>query len=130
MIDRELRQRARNVAADSEDPHAHLKLGLALFRTGDLDAPRAALVRAAELAPRREAPRAALREALARLAACDLPDATGTVGPYVVRRLLHAVNDEAPLRTFLAADLKKLRRVVLRLRSHLGGPSGGRTKPE
>src|SRR5271163_3475660 len=125
MIDREVRTRAREAQADAEDPHAHLRLGLALFRAGDLDAARAALLRASELAPQREAPRTALREVLAQVAARDLPDANGNINGYAVRRLLHSVHDEAPLRTFLAADLKKLRRIVLRLRSYVG-----RTEPE
>src|SRR3954466_9843307 len=106
MIDREIRSRAREVALDVEDPNAHLRLGLALLRTGDLDGARAALLRASELAPRREAPRAALREVLAQVAARDLPDAEGDIGPYCARQMLRAVNDEAPLRTFLASDLK------------------------
>jgi serine/threonine-protein kinase len=120
MIDRKVRSRAREAAVRDDDPHAHLRLGLALFRTGDLDGARAAFLRAAELAPGREAPEAALREVLAHLAARDLPDADGRVGGYATRCLLHAVNDEAPLRTFLAADLKKMRRVLLRLRSYVG----------
>jgi hypothetical protein len=125
MIDREIRIRAREAALDAEDPNAHLRLGLALLRTGDLDAARAALLRASELAPRREAPRAALREVLAQVAARDLPTAQGTVAGYATRLLLRSVNDEAPLRTFVAADLKRMRRVILRLRSYVG-----RTRPE
>ena len=34
MIDRDLRERARDAATQADDPHAHLRLGLALFRTG------------------------------------------------------------------------------------------------
>src|SRR5438105_13132646 len=112
MIYREIRSRAREVALDAEDPNAYLRLGLALLRTGDLDAARAALLRASELAPRREAPRAALREVLGQVAARDLPDGDGRVAGYPVRLLLRTVNDEAPLRTFLASDLNKMRRVV------------------
>ncbi len=62
------------------------------------------------------------------MAARDLPDAEGTIAGYAVRRCLRTVHDEAPLRTFLAADVKNLRRirrVVLRVRSHVG-----RTGPE
>ncbi|HZU98260.1 MAG TPA: serine/threonine-protein kinase [Planctomycetota bacterium] len=124
MTDRELRRRSRE-AATADDPIAHLRLGLALFRTGDLEGARAALLRASELAPLLQAPPAALREVLAQVAARDLPDAEGRIGRYAIRQLLRAVNDEAPLRTFLASDLKKMRRVVLRLRSYVG-----RSKPE
>ncbi|MBI3724520.1 protein kinase [bacterium] len=128
MIDRDLRARERALLVDAEDPNAHLRLGLALMRTGDLDAARAALVRAKELAPRREAPSAALRELLVLIAARDVPDADGLVAEhYRARHFLRAVNDETPLRSFLATDLRKMRRVVLRVRSFLGrGPE----KPE
>jgi serine/threonine protein kinase len=125
MIDRDLRLRGRDVRAYDRDPHAHLRLGLALMRTGDLHAARVAFLRASELAPSREAPGTALRELLGQLAARDLPDADGRIGPYRVRSLVRTVNDEAPLRTFIASDLKKLRRVVLRLRSYVG-----RSEPE
>jgi serine/threonine protein kinase len=120
VSDRELREQRRATLVSPDDPNAHLKLGLALLRTGDLEGARAALERSHELAPRREMPRAALREVNARIAALDLPDAQGLIAAhYRVRQVLRTVNDEAPLRVFLATDLRKMRRVVLRARSYL-----------
>lgn len=122
MSDRELREIRRATLASPEDPNAHLRLGMALFRAGDLDGARASLQRSHELAPRREIPKAALREVLAQIAARELPDAKGLVAShYRVKQVLRAVNDEAPLRVFAATDMRKMRRVVLRVRSFVGG---------
>jgi serine/threonine-protein kinase len=126
MVDRELRERQRAAHVAADDPSAHLKLGLALLRTGDLVGARAALTRAHELAPRRDLPKTALREVLAQLASRDLPDADGRIaGHYRVRQLLRSLQDEVPLRVFLATDLRKMRRVVLRVRSFVGKDTPG-----